>query len=444
MKRRSSLLSFLFYSVVFFFFMMGVLVFFYYFGTQTANFWLSSLLMIFLSILFFRMLFLFFFSLIERWQYHPDVLEEKNIIIPEDQVMVSFLIPCFNEEKVIEQALNSIDGLYYKNIEIIVIDDGSIDQTSEKASQVHLKNKVQILRQKNQGKAQALNHGLSVAQGQYVFCMDADTLIQPKTLDIALKILHTDPTLAAIAGNVKVGNDDQMLTLLQRLEYLMGLNFPKLAQSFFGAVQIIPGPAGLFRKNLLLQVGGYRSHTFAEDYDLTLRLLMHGYHVRFCPEMVVITEAPDDIRSLVSQRYRWFRGVFQALRQFIPQLMTRRLPRRARRILYYTFFENYFIPLGNLFLILLSLIQAWNQDHVFIASLFSGFSLIDLLLIAYCVYEEKDALRLLGLSFLYRSTYGLFMEILRFLCWLDEFFNVPMSWGSLNRKGLKKKEDEVG
>lgn len=422
--------------------MMGILFFFYVYGSKKLDLGSGTFLMLFLSILFFRMLLLFFFSLIERWQYHPDFIQEKISSFPADDIMVTFLIPCFNEEKVIQQALQSIEKVHYKNIEIIVIDDGSTDQTFAVASSVAMTKTTRILQQSNQGKAQALNHGLKHAKGQYVFCMDADTLVQPQTLDIALLILHADPRLAAIAGNVKVGNDDQMLTLLQRLEYLMGLNFPKLAQSFFGAVQIIPGPAGLFRKEILLKVGGYRSHTFAEDYDLTLRLLMHDYHVRFCPEMIVITEAPDEIRSLVSQRYRWFRGVFQALRQFLPHLITRQLPRRARRILYYTFFENYFIPLGNLLLILISLFQAWNQDHIFIASLFSGFSLIDLLLIAYCVFEEKDAIRLLGLSFIYRSTYGLSMEILRFLCWVDEFFNVPMSWGSLNRKGLKKKEQE--
>ena len=137
---------------------------------------------------------------------------------------------------------------------------------------------LRVVSKSNGGKASALNTGISLARHPFVLCMDGDSRLTRDTLRRAMRHFP-DPRVGAVAGNVKVVNRNNMWTRLQALEYIEGLNMARRAQGFLRTVNIIPGPIGVFRREVLLQLGGYDTDTFAEDADLTLKILTAGWHI---------------------------------------------------------------------------------------------------------------------------------------------------------------------
>ena len=217
---------------------------------------------------------------------------------------VSLIVPAYNEGKVIAAAIESLTRMDYPQFEIIVVDDGSKDDTLANASPLagdygHCR--VKVLTKRNGGKASALNAGLSVAEHPIVLCMDSDSRLEPQTLRVGVGHF-ADPSVAAVAGNVKVVNRRNLWTRLQALEYIEGLNMARRAQGFMNAVNIVPGPVGLFRRDVLIALGGFDLDTFAEDADLTLKLLTAGWKIRYEPAAIAWTEAPERLVDLIQQR----------------------------------------------------------------------------------------------------------------------------------------------
>jgi cellulose synthase/poly-beta-1,6-N-acetylglucosamine synthase-like glycosyltransferase len=165
--------------------------------------------------------------------------------------LVTIIIPGFNEELVIASAIESTSKVRYPNLEILVVDDGSTDKMFLKAKEAAKKyQNVRVIAKPNGGKADALNWGIREAFGEYVLCMDADSVLDPNVLFESVPYLEYYPNLAAVAGSVLIGNPNtNLLTSFQQLEYIIGLNFYKSAQSYLGIVNIVPGPIGLFRKS---------------------------------------------------------------------------------------------------------------------------------------------------------------------------------------------------
>ena len=200
-----------------------------------------------------------------------------------EQPPVTILVPVYNEEAVIEPALCSLLELRYPVFHVIVLDDGSSDRTFERASAVagrYGESTVRVVHKNNGGKASALNAGITLATTDFVLCMDGDSRLHPDTLRFAMRHF-IDPRVGAVAGNVKVVNRHNIWTRLQALEYIEGLNTARRAQGFLRVVNIVPGPIGVFRRAALLRAGGYDTDTFAEDADLTLKLLTAGWHVAY-------------------------------------------------------------------------------------------------------------------------------------------------------------------
>jgi cellulose synthase/poly-beta-1,6-N-acetylglucosamine synthase-like glycosyltransferase len=192
------------------------------------------------------------------------------------------LVPCYNEGTVVQASIRSLLNLDYPNFEILVIDDGSTDDTYRKANALSGKHghiEVRVITKPNGGKSRALNAGIRASTGSIVLCMDGDSAMTRDTLREGVKHF-LDPSIGAVAGNVKVVNRGNLLAKLQALEYIEGLNMARKAQGFFRMVNIIPGPVGFFRKQALYDVGLYDHDTFAEDCDLTLKLLMAGHNTR--------------------------------------------------------------------------------------------------------------------------------------------------------------------
>lgn len=394
--------------------------------------WLLSAMYLYLIFVFARTIFhlLFSFAWLLFKKESPDSLTHYPL--------VSLIVPCYDEEKVIDTALQSILKLNYPNYEVIVVDDGSSDSTFEKAKVLGENRRLRVIFQKNAGKAAALNTGIAEARGEYVFCMDADSQLSPNVLLDGLIHFQQNRNLAAVAGNVKIGNSGNIISAFQKLEYITALNFLKVAQSFLQLVTVVPGPVGLFRKDKILKIGGYKSETFAEDCDLTLRLLMAGHAVIYEPKMYAVTEAPNDFNSLIKQRYRWSRGIVQAIKLNSHWLLRPFSNFRNFFIIVYMIIESIFIPTCNcLFATAAIYLALTSTSKLIVGHYFTQLVILDIVVIAYSLLADSFSLRMLFLGLVNRFTYGLALEIQRFFAIFDEFFELPMSWDKLERRGLK-------
>ncbi|MGB7436383.1 MAG: glycosyltransferase, partial [Candidatus Acidiferrum sp.] len=225
---------------------------------------------------------------------------------------VTVLIPAYNEESVIVQTVNSVLLSDLEGIHVIVVDDGSADSTLELLQSNFGNNKaVQIIHQVNRGKAAALNNALSNSDTDIVVTIDADTEIEP---DAIRKLLRhfSDPTVGAVAGNVKVGNRSRWLTRWQALEYVTSQNMEKRAFDLLNCITVVPGALGAWRKKAIEESGGITADTVAEDADLTIAIRRHGWRILYDEEAIAWTEAPVSPGMLIRQRFRWTFGTLQS------------------------------------------------------------------------------------------------------------------------------------
>jgi cellulose synthase/poly-beta-1,6-N-acetylglucosamine synthase-like glycosyltransferase/peptidoglycan/xylan/chitin deacetylase (PgdA/CDA1 family)/spore germination protein YaaH len=226
---------------------------------------------------------------------------------------VSIVVPAFNEEMVIEKTIRSLLASDYKSFEIIIVDDGSTDNTSGVVIEKFAgEDRVRLFTEKNAGKAEALNTGLRYATGEVVIALDADTLFSPQTIG-ALAHRFYDAQMGAIAGNAKVGNRINLVTRWQALEYITSQNMDRRAFASLNCITVVPGAVGAWRRDLVEKAGGFTSDTLAEDQDLTLRIRRLGYKIGYEETAVAWTEAPDNLRSLAKQRFRWAYGTLQCM-----------------------------------------------------------------------------------------------------------------------------------
>lgn len=226
---------------------------------------------------------------------------------------VSVLIAAFNEETVITRTVASVLASHYPRFEVVVVDDGSADGTADRMLRAFGGDaRVRLVRQANGGKAAALNHALRQARGEVVVCLDADTQLRPDALRLLAR-RFADPAVGAVAGNVKVGNRVNLLTRWQSIEYVTSQNLDRRAYALLNAVTVVPGAAGAWRRGAVDEAGGWRGDTLAEDMDLTFRLRRAGWRIENEPAAVAWTEAPERMRGLFRQRFRWSFGTLQVL-----------------------------------------------------------------------------------------------------------------------------------
>src|ERR1700729_2173755 len=244
------------------------------------------------------------------------VRKRKNFATPEYQPRVAVLIPAYNEEKVIVRTIRSVMMSTYKNIRIIVMDDGSTDRTYDIARETYpadiASGRLTVLTKPNAGKAEALNFALIHFDEEIYVGIDADTVIAHDA--IARLVPHfANPKIGAVAGNAKVGNRVNLWTRWQALEYITSQNFERRALDLFDVVMVVPGAIGAWRTAPVKAGGGYHSNTVAEDADLTMNMLEQGYSVIYEDQALAFTEAPVDVNGLMRQRFRWSFGILQAV-----------------------------------------------------------------------------------------------------------------------------------
>ena len=225
---------------------------------------------------------------------------------------VSVIIPAFNEEKVVIQTISSLlNQAYSGDLELVVVDDGSSDDTAAICEEAYGSHpQVTIFRKENGGKASALNFGIARARHEIVIGLDADTVFDDDTVAELVQPLQ-DPRVAAVAGNAKVGNRINLVTRWQALEYVTSQNLDRRAFALLDCVTVVPGAVGAWRRSVVLDVGGFKEDTLAEDQDLTLAMRRAGYSVAYADGAVAYTEAPDTLRGLAKQRFRWSFGTLQ-------------------------------------------------------------------------------------------------------------------------------------
>jgi cellulose synthase/poly-beta-1,6-N-acetylglucosamine synthase-like glycosyltransferase len=257
-----------------------------------------------------RLIIIGVFAIIDRFR------TRKNYATPDYQPRVAILVPAYNEEKVIVRTIRSVMMSNYKNIRIIVIDDGSTDRTYDVAREAYpadiASGRLTVLTKPNGGKADALNFALERIDEEIYVGIDADGVIAHDA--ITNLVPHfANPKIGAVAGNAKVGNRVNLWTRWQALEYITSQNFERRALDLFDVVMVVPGAIGAWRTAPVRTGGGYHSNTVAEDADLTMNLLEQGYSVIYEDQALAFTEAPVNADGLVRQRFRWSFGILQAI-----------------------------------------------------------------------------------------------------------------------------------
>ena len=253
--------------------------------------------------------------------------KRKDFATADYQPQVAVLIPAFNEAKVIARTIRSVLMSNYKNLRIIVIDDGSTDDTYKIATEVYAKEiadgRVTVLTKANGGKAEALNFALEQTTEEIYVGIDADGVIAHDA--ITRLVPHfANPHIGAVAGNAKVGNRVNLWTRWQALEYITSQNFERRALDLFDVVMVVPGAIGAWRTAGVKAGGGYHPDTVAEDADLTMNLLEQGYAVIYEDQALAFTEAPINANELARQRFRWSFGILQAVFKHRGAILRRR------------------------------------------------------------------------------------------------------------------------
>ena len=352
--------------------------------------------------------------------------------------LVSIIVPAYNEEINAVGSLNNLLQTDYPNFEIIFIDDGSKDATFEKVTTAFKDNpRVKVLTKPNGGKASALNYGIMQSVADFVICIDADTKLLP---DAVSKLMRnfTDDKVGAVAGNVKVGNEVNMITRWQAIEYITSQNFDRKAFAAINAITVVPGAIGAFRKRAIEEAGAFTTDTLAEDCDLTVRILRFGYVIKNENAAIAMTEAPESIKMFLKQRFRWSFGVMQTFWKNGDALFNWKykwlgwvaLP----NILVFQFIIPTIAPLADFFMIVG--IVSGNSERIL--SYYLLFMLVDAAVSVMAFAFEKEKFSKLFWLIPQRFIYRWLMYYVLFKTFRRAIKGELQNWGVLKRTGNVK------
>lgn len=304
------------------------------------------------------------------WErYQKNLPERRYYYFSGLEPSISVVVPAYNEELTIIAALQSLQQLTYTEYEIIIVNDGSKDNTfgvlsdhcdlelcfDAREYRIPTKNvrgvyrsrlypNVKIVDKENGGRSDAVNVGLNVASHDLFCCFDADSILRRDALQQLVRPFLSHPDTIAVGGAVRVTNgciveDGHLVSiglskniwaLIQTVEYIRAFIIGRLGWTLFNALPIISGACGLFWRELIIKVGGYDTGVIGEDMELTLRLHRHcienniPYRIQFVSDPLCWTEVPEDEATLRKQRVRWQHGVCQAMALYIDMTFRRR------------------------------------------------------------------------------------------------------------------------
>ena len=359
--------------------------------------------------------------------------------------LVSIIVPAYNEEVNIVRTVNSLLQQNYPNFEIVVIDDGSKDDTYKIVEKTFYTNKqVQVHTKLNGGKPDALNVGIEMAKGDYLICIDADTQLKYDAVSQLMYKFIQDTTgkVAAIAGNVKVGNEINMITRWQSIEYITSQNFDRRAFDLLNCITVVPGAIGAFKKEAIKKVGIFTTDTLAEDCDLTMRLLRNGYTIQNCNQAISYTEAPETMRQFLKQRFRWSFGVMQCFWKHRDALFNKKFKNYGMialpNILVYQMILSFLAPLADIILVTSLLAAGFGIVEASVSNIifyYFIFTLVDVAGAALAfAFEKQDYKKLIWLI-PQRLIYRQLMYYILIKSFNKAIKGELQGWGVLKRTG---------
>ncbi len=424
----------------------------------------------------------------------------KEIMSSNNSPTISIIAPAYNESLNIVENVRSLLSNHYVNYDVIIVNDGSKDDSLEKLIEVyHLVEvdylineqiptkplrkgiykstnpafeKLIIVDKENGGKADALNMGLNISNSEYVACIDVDCLLLEDSLQKMVKpfLEVTDRKVIAAGGVIRISNScivkegklhdvnfpKKLLEQGQILEYIRAFLLGRMAWSRLNGLLVISGAFGLFDKKIAIKVGGYDKDTVGEDMELVVRMRGYmeeqkrPYKVAYIPDPLCWTEAPDSYKIFISQRNRWTRGTIETLKKhrkigFNPKYNVLGLISYP----YWFFFERLAPIVEFVGIIYFAVLIATNKirwDYAFgfiiLAYLFTViFSLIAIITeeLTYHQYKKKGTgIHLITIAFLEPFVNHPFVLYAAIRGNSDYYFNKKKKWGEMTRKGMKK------
>jgi len=377
----------------------------------------------------------------------------KNLV---DAPFVSILVPAFNESETVIGALRSLITLNYPNYEVIFVDDGSTDDTFVKAFPMagkYANCTLYVYTKPNGGKWSSLNFAYHKARGNLLLCVDADSGLASDALRIMVpRIAETG--VVGVSGQVTIRNRHNFLTRLQAAEYLLGNGGMRMALSMLGAVTVMPGSIGLYRREILERItkipgtrptadahqgpgavyGPLSGETFAEDFQLSLSALALGGRIVYEPRAYAYTKCPDNVVTLMSQRYRWIRGTWQVYSIYVRTLRKLAKPQKkvwilpvVMAVLYPV--DIFLVPLLNFFFwVSIAASVALGYSMGFVAVWIGSVALLNVMTAMIYILEQDDEVTLVLLI----PLLDLYQSILVNSAWVtaavDEARGTRMRW----------------
>ncbi|MDH5695052.1 MAG: glycosyltransferase [Dehalococcoidia bacterium] len=371
------------FTLVLPFLFAGVILFQGIFGAMTA---ISAILLASLALAFF-----YYFLTIPLAIYHK-YLEAKAAARPlQSYPVISIIVPAYNEEKCLARTIESILEADYPHKDVIIVDDGSTDKTYNIAMR-YKEMGVRVFHRPNGGKFAALNYGLLFAKGEIIVTIDADSLIARNAIKEMARSFQ-DKRAFGVAGNIKVWNRNNFLTKCQALEYITGINIFRRAFDVFGAVSIVPGALGAFRKEVVEGSGFYDPYTLTEDFDITVKVLKAGGIVQAC-DARAYTEAPQNLKDLYRQRMRWYRGNFQTIFRHWDAFVNPRFGSLHRLAFPWALFSMLGVPLAGIVVIVSAIMAILDGNGMQVLYMFGLFLLLQFWLSILAIQLDDEDMKL--------------------------------------------------
>jgi peptidoglycan-N-acetylglucosamine deacetylase len=419
---------------------MGTLYDIFVQGTFYGNWFM---LYLFLTAIFLAIGRVILIAVLAIRQFYENKAERKKHQGDIKLAPVSIIVPAYNEEVTAIKTIQSLLQLDYHEFEIIFIDDGSKDKTYELVNTSYGNHPmVKVLTKPNGGKASALNFGLAHTRYEFAVCIDADTQLKNDAIQ-HLMAYFTDDEIGAVAGTVKVGNENNIVTMWQSIEYITAQNMDRRAFDLINSITVVPGAIGAFRKAAIFKAGNFTSDTLAEDCDLTMRILKQGYIIKNSAEAIAYTEAPETLSALLKQRFRWSFGVIQSFWKNRDALFNKKYKFFGMigmpNILIFQIVLPLFSPLADLMMV----IGLFGDKPGKILTYYVAFVLIDFVVAIIAFKMEKEDYRkliyIIPQRFIWRQLmyYILFKSVRRALK------GELSGWGVLKRTGNVKVKDKA-